>query len=157
MITVDQIKPQSSVQVGIAWTSSPSSSITGINVFSSSGPTGLTTLKCLHEEGFNAIDLERRDKAGGLWAYSDNTSFTSALESTINNLSKFIVSNRPSPSGRLLTSSNIPTCVTHTAQQFPDARRLPCLSQQTSDSRVLLGLCAAVQPGGAHPLQHTSV
>ncbi|KAK8094902.1 hypothetical protein PG997_001587 [Apiospora hydei] len=59
------------------------------------GPAGLTALKCLREEGFNAIGLERRDSIGGLWSLSSQAEFTSVLDGTVTNLSKFIVcSNR---------------------------------------------------------------
>ncbi|KAK8038666.1 hypothetical protein PG993_007077 [Apiospora rasikravindrae] len=61
------------------------------------GPAGLTALKSLREEGFNAIGLERRDSIGGLWSLSSNAEFTSVLDGTVTNLSKFIVrSSRPS-------------------------------------------------------------
>lgn len=49
-------------------------------------------LKSLREEGFDAVGFERRDVVGGLWAYSDNSKFTSVLENTVVNLSKFVVS-----------------------------------------------------------------
>lgn len=51
----------------------------------------MTTLKCLREEGFNAVGLERRDHIGGLWSTSSNETFTSVLDGTVTNISKFIV------------------------------------------------------------------
>lgn len=36
-------------------------------------------LKTLREDGFHATLFERRDKVGGLWAYSDNPAYTTAL------------------------------------------------------------------------------
>ncbi|OTA99350.1 hypothetical protein M426DRAFT_67986, partial [Hypoxylon sp. CI-4A] len=54
------------------------------------GPAGLTALKTLREEGFDAIAFERRDKVGGLWSRSENAGFTSALDETVVNVSKFI-------------------------------------------------------------------
>ncbi|KAK7977012.1 hypothetical protein PG988_004502 [Apiospora saccharicola] len=54
------------------------------------GPAGMTTLKCLREEGFNAVGLERRDHIGGLWSTSSNKTFTSVLDGTVTNISKFI-------------------------------------------------------------------
>ncbi|KAI1085355.1 FAD/NAD(P)-binding domain-containing protein [Whalleya microplaca] len=54
------------------------------------GPAGLTSLKTLREEGFNAIAFERRDKVGGLWSFSKDICFTSALNETVTNTSKFV-------------------------------------------------------------------
>lgn len=46
-------------------------------------------LKQLRDDGFAVSGFERRDKVGGLWAYSDNTSYTTALPRTMANISKF--------------------------------------------------------------------
>ncbi|KAI1409459.1 FAD/NAD(P)-binding domain-containing protein [Hypoxylon sp. FL1857] len=54
------------------------------------GPAGLTALKTLREEGFDAVAFERRDKVGGLWSFSSNAAFTSTLDETTCNVSKFI-------------------------------------------------------------------
>ncbi|KAI0454300.1 FAD/NAD(P)-binding domain-containing protein [Xylaria acuta] len=54
------------------------------------GPAGLTALKTLREEGFNAVAFERRNEVGGLWAFSDNASYTSVLKETVCNISKFV-------------------------------------------------------------------
>ncbi|KAF5020609.1 hypothetical protein F66182_7358 [Fusarium sp. NRRL 66182] len=54
------------------------------------GPAGLTALKNLREEGFDAVAFERRDSVGGLWAYSENPEYTTALDDTITNVSKFV-------------------------------------------------------------------
>ncbi|KAI0378666.1 FAD/NAD(P)-binding domain-containing protein [Hypomontagnella monticulosa] len=54
------------------------------------GPAGLAALKSLREEGFDAVGFERRDTVGGLWSYSDNPAFTSALNETFCNISKFV-------------------------------------------------------------------
>lgn len=50
------------------------------------------TLKNLHEEGFNIATFERRDKVGGLWSFDSSSIFTSKLEETASNGSKFIMS-----------------------------------------------------------------
>lgn len=36
-------------------------------------------LKALRDDGFKVTLYERRSKVGGLWAYSDNTDYTTAL------------------------------------------------------------------------------
>ncbi|KAG8360381.1 hypothetical protein FVEN_g2255 [Fusarium venenatum] len=54
------------------------------------GPAGLVALKNLREQGFNAVAFERRESVGGLWAYSDNTKYTTALDDTTVNVSKFV-------------------------------------------------------------------
>ncbi|KAH7312590.1 flavin-binding monooxygenase-like-domain-containing protein [Stachybotrys elegans] len=56
------------------------------------GPAGLAALKNLREEGFDAVGLDRRNALGGLWSLSDDTECTSALEDTLSNLSKYVVS-----------------------------------------------------------------
>ncbi|XXH04322.1 hypothetical protein Hte_010736 [Hypoxylon texense] len=61
------------------------------------GPAGLTALKSLREEGFDAIGFERRGESGGLWSFSENATFTSALNETVCNVSKFVVSNSSRP------------------------------------------------------------
>ncbi|RMJ12734.1 hypothetical protein CDV36_007615 [Fusarium kuroshium] len=53
-------------------------------------PAGLTALKSLREEGFDAVAFERREAVGGLWAYSDDPEYTSALDDTTANISKFV-------------------------------------------------------------------
>lgn len=55
------------------------------------GPAGLTALKTLREEGFNATAFERRDRIGGLWSYSGDPAFTSVIDGTVCNISKFVV------------------------------------------------------------------
>ncbi|KAI1129200.1 FAD/NAD(P)-binding domain-containing protein [Nemania abortiva] len=54
------------------------------------GPAGLTALKSLREEGFSVVAFERRNEIGGLWAFSNDTSYTSALKETVCNISKFV-------------------------------------------------------------------
>ncbi|KYK57116.1 Flavin monooxygenase-like protein [Drechmeria coniospora] len=54
------------------------------------GPAGLTALKALREEGFDAVGFERRDRVGGLWSFNPDTSYTSVLEGTVSNISKFV-------------------------------------------------------------------
>lgn len=56
------------------------------------GPAGLTAIKNLREEGFDAVGFERRDKVGGLWSFSSDTSYTSVIQGTVSNISKFVVS-----------------------------------------------------------------
>ncbi|KAK9419667.1 hypothetical protein SUNI508_07153 [Seiridium unicorne] len=53
------------------------------------GPTGLSMLKTLREDGFKVTCFERRKQVGGLWAYTDDKSMTSALRSTVANISKY--------------------------------------------------------------------
>ncbi|KAK1754238.1 flavin-containing monooxygenase 9 [Echria macrotheca] len=53
------------------------------------GPSGLTMLKTLLEDGFDATLYERRQQVGGLWAYSDNPQHTTALPVTRANISKY--------------------------------------------------------------------
>ncbi|ROW03416.1 hypothetical protein VSDG_01571 [Cytospora chrysosperma] len=53
------------------------------------GPSGLSMLKQLREDGFKVTGLERRGRVGGLWAYSGDTSYTTALPRTLANISKF--------------------------------------------------------------------
>ncbi|KAI0157903.1 FAD/NAD(P)-binding domain-containing protein [Hypoxylon sp. FL1284] len=55
------------------------------------GPAGLSALKCLHEEGFDCTAFERRDKIGGLWSFASDPEFTTALDETVTNISKFVV------------------------------------------------------------------
>jgi hypothetical protein len=55
------------------------------------GPAGLTALKYLREEGFQAVGFDRRDKIGGIWNIIENKSFTSTLDETVSNISKFVV------------------------------------------------------------------
>ncbi|KAJ4386624.1 hypothetical protein N0V93_009522 [Gnomoniopsis smithogilvyi] len=45
------------------------------------GPSGLSMLKQLREDGFSVTGFERRGKVGGLWAYSEDPSHTTALPS----------------------------------------------------------------------------
>jgi len=45
------------------------------------GPSGLSMLKALREDGFSVTVFERRSRVGGLWAYSDDTTYTTALPS----------------------------------------------------------------------------
>ncbi|KAJ4317653.1 hypothetical protein N0V84_007252 [Fusarium piperis] len=54
--------------------------------------TGKSIAFSLREEGFDAVALERREAVGGLWAYSDDPEYTSALDETTANISKFVVS-----------------------------------------------------------------
>ncbi|KAH8885398.1 flavin-containing monooxygenase 9 [Thozetella sp. PMI_491] len=53
------------------------------------GPTGLSMLKVFRRDGFDATLYERRPTVGGLWAYSDNPAYTTALPITRANISKF--------------------------------------------------------------------
>ncbi|ETS74452.1 hypothetical protein PFICI_14318 [Pestalotiopsis fici W106-1] len=53
------------------------------------GPTGLSMLKTLREDGFKVTCFERRTKVGGLWAYTDDKTMTSAYRTTVSNLSKY--------------------------------------------------------------------
>lgn len=43
------------------------------------GPSGLSMLKQLREDGFAVTLFERRNKVGGLWAYSEDKRYTTAL------------------------------------------------------------------------------
>ncbi|KAF3768753.1 FAD/NAD(P)-binding domain-containing protein [Cryphonectria parasitica EP155] len=53
------------------------------------GPCGLSMLKQLREDGFSVTGFERRERVGGLWAYSEDPSHTTALPRTVANLSKY--------------------------------------------------------------------
>ncbi|KAM0391905.1 Dimethylaniline monooxygenase [N-oxide-forming] 5 [Fusarium culmorum] len=53
------------------------------------GPTGITMLKQLLQDGFNATLFERRSQVGGLWAFDAKHGWTSALDSTTANISKY--------------------------------------------------------------------
>ncbi|KAI1496298.1 flavin-containing monooxygenase 9 [Biscogniauxia marginata] len=53
------------------------------------GASGLSMLKTLREDGFKTTLYERRSQVGGLWAYSDDTTMTSALRITTANISKY--------------------------------------------------------------------
>ncbi|KAK3942658.1 flavin-containing monooxygenase 9 [Diplogelasinospora grovesii] len=53
------------------------------------GPSGLSMLKQLREDGFKVTLYERRNRVGGLWAYTENPAYTTALPITRANLSKF--------------------------------------------------------------------
>ncbi|KAM7203590.1 dimethylaniline monooxygenase 2 [Naviculisporaceae sp. PSN 640] len=57
-------------------------------------PQGLMMLKALREDGYNVTAYERRDRVGGLWAYTENTSYTTALQSTRANIRKFTCASR---------------------------------------------------------------
>lgn len=48
------------------------------------GPTGLSILKTLTEDGFQVTLYERRSQVGGLWAYTENPAWTTALKSMYN-------------------------------------------------------------------------
>lgn len=52
-----------------------------------SGACGLSMLKTLREDGFKVTCYERRKQVGGLWAYTDDPSMTTALPSTSSSLS----------------------------------------------------------------------
>ncbi|EAT80967.1 hypothetical protein SNOG_11923 [Parastagonospora nodorum SN15] len=51
------------------------------------GTCGLSTLKTLREDGFRVTGFERRERVGGLWAYTDDPSMTSALKKYPSHLS----------------------------------------------------------------------
>ncbi|KAF4998959.1 hypothetical protein FGRMN_2758 [Fusarium graminum] len=53
------------------------------------GPTGITMLKQLLHDGFNATLFERRSTVGGLWAYDADHGWTTAMKTTSANISKY--------------------------------------------------------------------
>lgn len=53
------------------------------------GPTGLSMLKTLREDGFDATIFERRSQVGGLWSYTEDETMTTALPNTTANISKY--------------------------------------------------------------------
>ncbi|KAI1321100.1 putative dimethylaniline monooxygenase [Xylariaceae sp. FL0255] len=53
------------------------------------GSSGLSMLKTLREDGFKATCYERRTQVGGLWAYTEDKAMTTALRSTMANISKY--------------------------------------------------------------------
>lgn len=56
-------------RVSVAYTSD---CVVRMDAHSLTGPTGLTMLKMLREDGFNVTLYERRSRVGGLLAYSEN-------------------------------------------------------------------------------------
>ncbi|KAK3332308.1 flavin-containing monooxygenase 9 [Cercophora scortea] len=65
-------------------------SVKGTVAVVGAGPSGLCMLKALRADGFCVTLYERRKNVGGLWAYSDNPAYTTALPGvTRANLSKF--------------------------------------------------------------------
>jgi len=53
------------------------------------GATGISMLKTLREDGFDAKLFERRGGVGGLWSYTDDKTMTTALPSTTAIISKY--------------------------------------------------------------------
>jgi dimethylaniline monooxygenase (N-oxide forming) len=53
------------------------------------GPQGLVTAKNLLEEGFKVTVFEARPSIGGLWQYCEPEKWTSVLQSTLGNVSKY--------------------------------------------------------------------
>lgn len=53
------------------------------------GPTGLCMLKVLRDDGFHVTAFERRSRVAGLWSYSENPTYTTALPITEANISKY--------------------------------------------------------------------
>lgn len=53
------------------------------------GPSGLSMLKTLREDGFSVTAFERRSRVGGIWAVADNSSYTTTLPCTRANISKY--------------------------------------------------------------------
>ena len=49
------------------------------------GACGLSMLKTLREDGFKVTCFERRKQVGGLWAYTKDTSMTTALPCELSN------------------------------------------------------------------------
>ncbi|KAF3901759.1 hypothetical protein AA313_de0202815 [Arthrobotrys entomopaga] len=52
------------------------------------GATGITTLKNLRQEGFDAVGFDQRDRIGGLWDFNTDENFTSVLKTTRTNISR---------------------------------------------------------------------
>lgn len=65
------------------------------------GPAGLTAIKALREEGFDVQGFERRGCVGGVWSNSHNHSYTSVIQETVANVSKFTVSHGVCPLGHM--------------------------------------------------------
>ncbi|TID06233.1 Dimethylaniline monooxygenase [N-oxide-forming] 5 [Colletotrichum higginsianum] len=53
------------------------------------GATGISMLKTLREDGFDARLFERRGRVGGLWSYTDDKTMTTALPTTRAVISKY--------------------------------------------------------------------
>ncbi|KAF6825918.1 dimethylaniline monooxygenase 2 [Colletotrichum plurivorum] len=53
------------------------------------GATGISMLKTLREDGFEATLFERRSRVGGLWSYTDDKTMTTALPTTKAIISKY--------------------------------------------------------------------
>ncbi|KAJ6264082.1 hypothetical protein Dda_0223 [Drechslerella dactyloides] len=52
------------------------------------GSAGITAVKNLREQGFEAVGFERNDYVGGLWQYTPDENVTSVLKSTRTNISR---------------------------------------------------------------------
>ncbi|MEM9820165.1 MAG: NAD(P)-binding protein, partial [Bacteroidota bacterium] len=46
------------------------------------GPSGITALKNLLDEGLDVVAYDRNDQVGGNWIFSDKTSHSSVFETT---------------------------------------------------------------------------
>lgn len=55
--------------------------VVGLLMLTPTGSSGLSMLKTLREDGFKVTCYERRSQVGGLWAYTDDKSMTTALPS----------------------------------------------------------------------------
>lgn len=47
------------------------------------GPSGLSAIKFLREEGFDVTGFEQKPGAGGVWTGSEDARYTAALKNTI--------------------------------------------------------------------------
>lgn len=60
------------------------------------GPSGLSAIKFLREEGFDVTCFEQKPGAGGVWTGSEDARYTAALKKTVLGNNKLGVSDSTS-------------------------------------------------------------
>lgn len=91
------------------------------------GPSGLSMLKQLLHDGFNATLFERRSSVGGLWSYDADHGWTTAMQFTGANISKYTCgfTDYPIPDSELtLRCSNLLILTRCRISSSPQRRRL---------------------------------
>ncbi|POR38259.1 Dimethylaniline monooxygenase [N-oxide-forming] 5 [Tolypocladium paradoxum] len=85
------------------------------------GPAGLTAIKSLREEGFETVGFERRDRVGGVWSYSHDPDYTTVIQGTISNVSKFVsgFSDFPVPNGASCQQANRESTILTSTPDYP--------------------------------------
>lgn len=95
-------------------------------------------LKALHEDGYTVTAYERRDRVGGLWAYTENTAYTTALQSMLARIWNL--------------SSTIPNHPSF-GRNMNDSEHLPILGPPSQ----LLGLTLASSPAASRTIPSRTV